>query len=294
MIHNLSTFNVLFLSDKVKLTPTYANVTSNLTLTQQVRHNIRTRRTENQLTLTQTVQVDRSIVNLSVGNTLNLQQHGGSPPINVDGYNGFILWDQARVVEWERVVQSLGLTHQLLYSNSKSTKATLQLTQVVRFNIVKVVSISHTLTYNPSCSMFNTTLGASFILPVVTPTPNTLANVTFAFQNFSFGVHQPDFGNKETLEFSRINRRSRAGDLIIYRDSKWPDSRKLSLTFSWLTEDEKNKFKDLLKMSLGKTITYTDHFGDIWSCFVLNPQTDIAQTGRCQWQLTLELQGTKL
>lgn len=294
MIFQLSCFNVFAPINKVKTSPTYVNASSILSLAQQVRQNIRTRITNNQLILSHSVSVRRSITNISVGNTLFINQNGQKTPTVESPYNGFIMWHVARTVIWEKINQPFVITQGIVDNASTLSQNIFVPTQSVIHKLIKNIVIEHTLTLHSLNSVFNSALGWQYISPTITPLTNSLTDVSFTFGSYSFSVHQPDFNNSESLEFSRVKRTSRAGDLIIFRDNKWPQSQILKLTFSWLKESEKEKFRTLVQISLGQLITYVDHFGQTWSCIITNPQTDIIQTGRKQWQVHMELQGSKL
>lgn len=115
--------------------------------------------------------------------------------------------------------------------------------------------------------------------------------VTLVFETTTLILKNPNMGNVLNTEFTRISRSSTGGDTIIYRDNDWPKVDKLTLVFELLECNTKiDDLKAFIKMTLGKTFTYTDQNGDIWSALILNPNTGIVQPTIYSYTITLELE----
>lgn len=151
----------------------------------------------------------------------------------------------------------------------------------------------------------NTFAPVGYAVPVTNAGPYFIVNtgivpappskVTFTFGAFTFNVRKPDFDNTEKLQFSRVNRRSRGGDLIIFRDPMWPESIILKMQFSLLGEKEKVNFQTLFRLSLGELVTYNDYIGQTWSGIILNPGDPIVQYGiGDRYRVDVELQGGRI
>jgi hypothetical protein len=290
MIYDLLVGNVLDLSQSVAVSPTYINVSQSLILSQLVQKNIRTRGPQSSLALGQTLGVQK-VLNLAVGNFLDFQQQvRNRPPIYLSVQSPLILWHSVKRPYVLDITHPLTLTQNLDVEASTGTRQTLGLSHSVQVQVIRNFNISHALTFRSRTNI--SSVGPNFILPVRTDVvPSTL--VTFTYGAFSFQTRTPDWNNKNTLEFSRINRKSRGGDLIIYRDPQWPESITLDMTFSALTEQQKDQFRTLFRISLGRPILFVDHLGDTWAGIILNPGTEISQTGRNQWQVEFQLQGSR-
>jgi hypothetical protein len=116
--------------------------------------------------------------------------------------------------------------------------------------------------------------------------------MAFAIFNASKTVtlRSPDFGNKTKIEVRKINRKSRGGDIIMYRDSEWPRTSFYQVSFSFLKEQQA---KDLLKFlmdTLGEIISFTDHEGFTRNGIVITPNDPIVQAGREDFQASFEIQ----
>jgi len=117
-------------------------------------------------------------------------------------------------------------------------------------------------------------------------------SVEFTWGSQTFTVNNPEFGNKDSLEFTRIARTSRGNDDIIVRDPDWPEIEKFSLTFVILKEQEADRFRQMLRETLGAYVQYTHIDSETYDAIILNPDTAISQTGRSFWSVSLDLEVT--
>jgi len=113
--------------------------------------------------------------------------------------------------------------------------------------------------------------------------------VRFQYQEIDLTLRSPEWGDTESLEYTRVNRRTRGGDLIIFRDENWPKAQLFRLTFS-LLKDEKEKVFNLIRRSLGKNIIFTDHEGYSWTGIITNPETPITKDNRYGETVVIEFQ----
>lgn len=118
------------------------------------------------------------------------------------------------------------------------------------------------------------------------------AKVTFTYGITSVQIRAPKFKDKDKYEVYRVQNDSRGGDLIIFQDSLWPKTEILELEFDYLSETESISMLAFLKISLGKSITYIDHYGRTWHGFILTPDAKIVQKGRSNFSIKLNFQGT--
>lgn len=113
--------------------------------------------------------------------------------------------------------------------------------------------------------------------------------VRFQYQEIDFQLRNPEFNDTQSIEYTRLNRRTRGGDLIIFRDENWPKAEIFRLTFT-LLKNEKEQLLNLIKRSLGKNITYTDHEGYTWSGLITNPETPITKDNQYSETVVIEFQ----
>jgi hypothetical protein len=115
--------------------------------------------------------------------------------------------------------------------------------------------------------------------------------VTFVLNGVSHQFRNPSLGNIDELSFQRINRRTRGGDLIIYRDSDWPKTEVQNLTFTFPKEADAQRMLQLVRNSIGQLMQYTDHENRTWEGIIQNPATELVQTNRSIWTINILFEG---
>lgn len=121
-----------------------------------------------------------------------------------------------------------------------------------------------------------------------------VATVKFVYKTIEYEFRRPTLGNSDELSFQRINRRSRGGDLIIFRDDEWPKTETLNLRFVFFKEKELQDFKAFMDICLGDIVEYTDHEDTVWSGLIQNPDAEAAQTGRYSYEITIVFEGDQV
>jgi hypothetical protein len=104
-------------------------------------------------------------------------------------------------------------------------------------------------------------------------------------------IRVPEFGNRERLNFTRINRESRGGTLQIFADPTWPKSKQLALTFTGLTEAQAQAVQDFFNDTLGLEVGLTDWEGRTWHGVVTTPDADLIRSRRGIVDLSFEFDG---
>lgn len=115
--------------------------------------------------------------------------------------------------------------------------------------------------------------------------------VKFTFGNQTWFFRRPQIGNQDELAFTRISRKTRGGDLIIFRDPEWPKTETQVITFDFNTEAELRQMQTMMKQTIGEIITYTDHENKNWVGFIANPDADGVQSGINHYVITLRFEG---
>lgn len=118
--------------------------------------------------------------------------------------------------------------------------------------------------------------------------------VTFAQGNYTWQFRRPQLGNQDEVSFQRISRKSRGGDIIIFRDAEWPKTEVQIIQFDFNTEAELRKMRDMIRQTLGTILTYTDHENKQWSGFIQNPDAESVQSGINHFTITLKFEGDLL
>jgi hypothetical protein len=104
-------------------------------------------------------------------------------------------------------------------------------------------------------------------------------------------LRNPEFQNKESLNFNRINRETRGGTLVVYADPDWPKAKVLTLTLRHLKQAQVDALLTFLQESLGKEVGLLDHENRQWRGIILNPDAEIAHVSREDRTVELQFEG---
>ena len=104
----------------------------------------------------------------------------------------------------------------------------------------------------------------SFAHPSVTPTTTLYFN-------------QPEWGNIHEIFQRRIDRTSRGGKRIVYRDSSWRKHEVIKITLTALTEADTMNLITFFNNSAGTPVLYTDYESREWTVIMLNPDEQIVR-----------------
>lgn len=118
-----------------------------------------------------------------------------------------------------------------------------------------------------------------------------MTKVTFTVGTRNYDFRRPIFGNSDQISFQRVNRRSRGGDLIIFRDAEWPKTEQLHLTFDFQEESDYRRMIDLVVATVGKIIRYRDHENRLWEGVIANPEVEASQVSKNSWVIPIVFEG---
>lgn len=104
-------------------------------------------------------------------------------------------------------------------------------------------------------------------------------------------LRNPQWGDRESLNFSRINRTTRGGTRIVFSDPTWPKFTGFTLDFTLTRQDMVTELSEFLLDSLGQEVQFSDWTGRYFLGLITNPDTVISQTGRKRWECTIQFEG---
>ncbi len=99
----------------------------------------------------------------------------------------------------------------------------------------------------------------------------------------------PELGNRDRLDFTRVNRESRGGVLYIFSDPLWPKTENMQLDFLGCTEVEMQNILTFIKNTLGHEIIIHDWENRSWYGFITNPDTPVVRDNKGTSSIALEL-----
>lgn len=287
MIHELSVLHGLVFTQTIKQKPERRTLESRLYFTQTIHHNIRTRKLESKLALSQSVRLRTSVYHLSVSHTLHFSQVAAKNPVYLNVNHLLFHWQTIKRPKWEKVTSFFNPGQTVVGHGCHGVKSALQFNQTVVGNVVR----SRTITQNPGfvsgVSAWLQDANFNYLSPVFTVIPK----VRFNFRGTEFYIRKPDFDDTYKYDFTRINRRSRGGDLIIGRDPIWPSTKTLNLRWTYLSQADIDRLLNLMRLTLGKRCHYLNYDNVQWEGFITNPQTSAQQVGRSNYAMSIEFEG---
>jgi hypothetical protein len=290
MIYELSVRHGLVLTQTIKQKPERHSLESRLYFTQTIRHNIRTRKLESKLALSQTVGLRTSVYNLSVTSVLNFTQVAAKNPVYLNVNHLLFHWQTIKRPKWEKVTSFFNPGQTVVGHGCHAVASGLQFNQTVVGNVIRSITIVQNPGFVSGVSAWLQDPNFNFLNPVFT----TIPKVRFNFRGTEFYIRKPDFDDTYSYDFTRINRRSRGGDLIIGRDPIWPSTKTLSLRWSYLSQAEIDRLLDFMRLTLGKRCRYLNYDNVEWEGFITNPQTPAQEVGRSNLAISIEFEGEPL
>lgn len=100
----------------------------------------------------------------------------------------------------------------------------------------------------------------------------------------------PEFGNQEKFETLRVNRRSRGGDLKIFRASYWPRTKVLSLSWNYLDRNKRNTILLFMRNNLGKQVVIYNYDNQIYTGVIRTPECEFTENQSGLHTLKLEFE----
>lgn len=230
--------------------------------------------------------IKATAIDLDAENTLSM---GVDAITNVtgDAESTIVLTHNADWFQSEDGVSSLSLEQEAIVK-IKSTIAAIS-------NIVLAQSVSVSFVNNRTeCEYSNSAV--TRLSDVYADIPETirfrLAAIPFedGETTDTIDLRAPDFGNRERVQDTRINRQSVGGSLQVYADPDWPKLTNLLMQFSGLKETTAHNLLDFLDRTCGREIGVLDYERRIWRALVTNPDSAITQDGRDSFSVTLEME----
>lgn len=187
---------------------------------------------------------------------------------------------------------ALVLSQTVTVTASKGTNNTLALSHVATVSsVTRNFLIEDILSLEHGMSMYMPKRGYSqFFIPAP-----TLQDVNFFLAGVVNETFRPPlFGNQDELAFQRINRRSRGGDLTIFRDSEWPMTETLHLNFDFPNQSSADRLINVLRQTIGQYVQYTDHEATAWLGIIKNPDAPRIQAGRNTFNIEVVMEVEKV
>ncbi len=180
-----------------------------------------------------------------------------------------ILSDFARLISQDlNIRQSVGLVHEFAVPNVECTYSPF------------VGTVTSGITPPPTTAPTLGTATLTLTWPFVAPT------TTLVLRN-------PELNNSERLQFARINRTTRGGDLKIFSDPTWPKQESLKVQIEALTSAQKDSLVSFFEDNIGLEIGLLDDENRQWKGIITQPDADITDVrgDGCSYSVIFEFEG---
>lgn len=248
----------------------YLNASNTLTISQLGKANLAILDASSVMVFRNDVEINKDL-DIQVGNTLEFTQYAGRFNQIFAG-NLLLFANSSSNSNFQEVFNEVVFTQVAVASRGINTN--FAFTQSVVVTKVIGLTVSNSITYVSSAASTNGILPS---VPTTAPDPN--GPVTLTYGSLSVVLTNVELGNTDSIEQSRIQMNSRAGDLIIFRDPQWPTSEKIKLQFKNLSQVKAKSFLAFIDATLGQDITLVDYEGFSWTGTILNPETAVTQEG---------------
>lgn len=116
--------------------------------------------------------------------------------------------------------------------------------------------------------------------PTLVPQGALILEYPITSPTYTVTLPSPLLSNREELNKTRIQRKTRAGDLKTFSDNSWPKSIIFRFKFQDLTDVQKLDLFTLVGASLAQLVQLTDHEGRVWTGIISNPNGEYTQIFR--------------
>ncbi len=110
----------------------------------------------------------------------------------------------------------------------------------------------------------------------------------------SMTLRAPELDSHDRNAFSRINRETRGGRLVVFADPIWPKVTTIACTFTGLTKTEMLTLQTFVLTHIGEEIKVVDWEGRGWRGVVIKPNDPATCDGKDKWSIGFEFEGSRI
>jgi hypothetical protein len=228
-----------------------------------------------------------SIKNLTVTENIHFEDRAAKGQLIVIT-EFFGLFDNVKHSPYEILTDTLTITELIIVHKAKNATDLLIFTESALYKLIRNIPIIDSINFIDGAAIFINKCGFNALGNVVLSDPH---QITLTFGSNVLILRNPEIGDARNLEIARINRKTRGGDLVIYRDPTWPITEVLRFSFTALTDTKAYQLDYFLQVSLGQLITLVDYEGRTWQGIIRSPQGTITQQGICNYNAEFEFEG---
>ncbi|MFA5345391.1 MAG: hypothetical protein WC315_03875, partial [Candidatus Omnitrophota bacterium] len=110
----------------------------------------------------------------------------------------------------------------------------------------------------------------------------------------SMTLRAPELDSRDRSAFTRVNRETRGGRLVVYADPIWPKVTTIACTFVGLTKTEMLTLQEFVLSHIGEEIKVVDWEGRGWRGVVIKPNDPATCDGKDRWSIGFEFEGSRI
>jgi len=184
------------------------------------------------------------------------------------------------------LVQVVGLEARLL----RGLVSDLGLVQSGTYQLVGPSCVTHTYQPFVGFSTDTTITPPDVAAPVLADAMLTLT-YPFVAPTYTVVLRNPEFSNKDNLNFNRINRQTRGGTLVVYADANWPKTQTFQVEVQGLKAAQVADLLVFFGVSLGKEVGLLDHENRQWKGIIMDPDTPVNHVARSDRTVSFTFEG---
>ena len=173
-----------------------------------------------------------------------------------------------------------------------------------RRSILNTLGVDHHLTYyeDAAClrKQYTPFSGEGAKVANSIPNPQFITNAdqrlllyypSRGVRDTTVNIRPPGFGNRDRNAYTRINRETRGGHLIVFADPTWVNKRSIHVTLTGLKRSDIDNIQNLFYTYLGKLIGLTDWEGNEWEGVITDPDQPVTHDSKHNWTVSFTFEG---
>src|SRR5215471_1866244 len=294
-----SDFDELLFDHTAITSPKYASASDNLIFNQSATQKIIIENVSNVLVLKQSVK--NNVILAAANQRLILNQYAARR-INLliqDKIN--FMYQACRVMEtylyqavpfYQQLSQHVGwniltFNETLYVTHIKPGKDNLKFVESIPLHFSRVLLVNDTISFNSAATGFK--INKAIILTPIPQPPSYFNKVTLSYGSYSIELPSPEFDNTDSIEQTRINRKSRSGDIRVFRSSLWPTDELLLMRWDRLSQTQITNLLAFLRFSLGQQIQLVDYESRVFDGIISEPSGDGSQPHRVMYSASITM-----
>lgn len=227
--------------------------------------------------------------NLGTSDSLTLSEGRQQPSYSVGVVDFLSILDTS---DWEKIFRDVGDALTIVdvcnFLIVQGYSDTLTFVEDTTYTQVRNIGVSDELSFFEGPSYF---LPRGWTAPSQYNLSPSGLGVRFQYGSTVIDLRNYDLGNDDTLNYTRINRRTRGGDLKI--GSTQLRTETFSFAFTLMSEAQCRTLLNFMSTTIGKEISFRDHEGVWWNGRIMNPDAVKKQVGRSTYTIPVQFEGVK-